>query len=106
MPRQAGSRLSSQTLAGMKSAAKGHIVTLVIAAIIGVPETLISLQLLRVGAASVLVLLIPLPGLLALPIFGMVGLVVVQVAYYFLIAMGLKALVRRYFLARVKRDAS
>ena len=99
-------RGKTRTLAGMKSAAKGHIVTLVIAAIIGVPATLISLQLARVGAAGVLVLLIPVPGLLAAPIFGMVGLVVVQVAYYFLIAMGLKALIRRFFLARVKRDAN
>jgi hypothetical protein len=62
--------------------------------------------LFRVGAASALVLLIPLPGLLAVPVAGMVGLVVVQVAYYFLIAKGLTALARRYFFARVKRDSS
>ena len=86
---------------------KNHIITLTIAAVIGVPVTFIVMHLsfwLSHGAGGLgfIAMMITVPGLLAGPTFGMTGIVVVQIAYYVLIAMGFKALFLRYFFERTE----
>ena len=86
---------------------KNCIVTLIIAAVIGVPVTLLVMASsfwLSHGAGSIgfIVTIIAVPGLLTESSWGIVGVVIVQIAYYIFIAVGLKALFRHYFFEQTK----
>lgn len=95
------------TLVVISTALKNYIIILTIAAVIGVPVTFTVLHLsfwLSHGAGGLgfIVMIITVPGLFVGPTFGMAGIVVVQIVYYVLIAMGVKALVLRYVFERTE----
>ena len=86
---------------------KNCIVTLIIAAVIGVPVTLLVMASsfwLSHGAGSIgfIVMIIAVPGILTESSWGIAGVVIVQTVYYIFIAVGLKALFRYYFSTEQK----
>lgn len=86
---------------------KNCIVTLIIAAVIGVPVTLLVMASsfwLSHGAGSIgfIVMIIAVPGILTESSWGIAGVVIVQTVYYIFIAVGLKAFFRYYFFGRTK----
>ena len=94
----------------MTATLKNSAVIVTIAAVIGIPVTVLVLQYsfwLSHGAGGLgfIIMMITVPGLMVGPFLGMAGIVVVQIVYYVFIAMVLKALFLRYFFEQTE-DAS
>ena len=96
-----------QSLAFMTATLKNCAVIVTIAAVIGIPVTVLVLHYsfwLSHGAGGIgfIIMMITVPGLMVGPFLGMAGIVVVQIVYYVFIAMVLKALFLRYFFEQTK----
>ena len=87
---------------------KNCLTILTIAAVIGVPATFAVLKMSFVlshgGGLGFPTIMIAIPGLFFDPTFGVTGIIVVQIVYYILIAMAVKALFLRRFSEQPEND--